>query len=122
MSTLLVIQPIPEGLSSSSSSPFPGPIVSGPRVDAREMGHFHWYGLLVECTLLPTDGVFFRMNYDDKLFTSGDVETLLDDLTQALHELARGLSGLVEGHLPTQRKLDALTLPQFSVGQVDASS
>lgn len=39
--TLLVIQPIPEGLTSVSTSTFPGPIVSGPRVEAKEMGQFH---------------------------------------------------------------------------------
>ncbi|KAB8263611.1 hypothetical protein BDV32DRAFT_146425 [Aspergillus pseudonomiae] len=110
MQTLLVIQPIPEGLTSASTSPFPGPILSGPRVEAREMRHFHWYGLLVECTLLPTNGFFVRMCYDDKLFSSEDVEKLLDDYSQALHELG---GGLTEGevHLPTEQKLDTLTLP-----------
>jgi len=89
--TLLVIQPIPEGLASASTSPFPGPIISGPRVEAKEMGHFHWYSLLVECTLLPTKGFFVRMSYDDRMFTAEKVESLLDDYSNALHALARGL-------------------------------
>lgn len=92
MRTLLVIQPIPEGLTLDSKSPFPGTILSGPRVDAREMRHFHWYGLLVECTLLPTNGFLVRMCFDDKLYSPDTVEGLLDDYSQAIHELARGLT------------------------------
>nr|QUF61542.1 NRPS [Pyrenophora dematioidea] len=89
--TLLVIQPIPEGLTSVSTSPFPGSIVSGPRVEAKEMGHFHWYGLLVECTLLPTKGFFVRVSYDNKMFGTEQVESLLDDYSTTLHTLANGL-------------------------------
>ncbi|KAM0716215.1 hypothetical protein Q7P37_007660 [Cladosporium fusiforme] len=99
--TLLVIQPIPEGLASASSSPFPGTILSGPRVEAKEMGHFHWYGLLVECTLLPTEGFFVRMSFDDKLFTAEGVEGLLDDYSEALHALARGLTVIGMGDQST---------------------
>ncbi|CAG8038857.1 unnamed protein product [Penicillium olsonii] len=90
--TLLVIQPIPEGLTLDSKSPFPGPILSGPRVEAREMRHFHWYGLLVECTLLPTNGFFVRMCFDDSLYSPESVEGLLDDYAQAVGELAGGLT------------------------------
>lgn len=66
--------------------------MSGPRVEAKEMGHFHWYSLLVECTLLPTQGFFVRMSYDDRMFTAEGVESLLDDYSNALHTLARGLN------------------------------
>lgn len=90
--TLLVIQPIPEGLTSASSTPFPGPIISGPRMDAREMRHFHWYSLLVECTLLPKEGFFVRMSFDDRSHTAEDVESLLDEYSQALHTLAQRLN------------------------------
>lgn len=99
--TLLVIQPVPEGLASASSSPFPGTILCGPRAGAKEMGHFHWYGLLVECTLLPTEGFFVRMSFDDRQFTAEDVERLLDDYSEALHALARGLSVIGMGDQST---------------------
>ncbi|GIJ84908.1 nonribosomal peptide synthase [Aspergillus pseudoviridinutans] len=92
MRTLLVIQPIPEGLNLDSTSPFPGPILSGPRVEAREMRHFHWYGLLMECTLLPMDGFFVRMSFDDTLYSPEAAERLLDDYSRTLHELAHGLT------------------------------
>jgi amino acid adenylation domain-containing protein len=98
--TLLVIQPIPEGLTSVSTSPFPGPIVSGPRVEAKEMGQFHWYGLLVECTLLPAKGFFVRVSYDEKMFTTEQVESLLDDYSNALHTLASGLMEIEDAAFP----------------------
>ncbi|CAG8327518.1 unnamed protein product [Penicillium salamii] len=109
MQTLLVIQPIPEGLTLDSKSPFPGLILSGPRVEAREMRHFHWYGLLVECTLLPTAGFLVRMCFDDRLYSPEIVEGLLDDYSQAVHELARGLTG--ESFFSNNQRDDSFVSP-----------
>lgn len=92
MRTLLVIQPIPEGLTLDSKYPFPGPIISGPHVEAREMRHFHWYGLLVECALLPTNGFVVRMCFEDRIYPPESVKGPLDDYSQAIHELACGLT------------------------------
>ena len=69
---LLVVQPMPDTRhvikddGGGEAAPFPGTIISGPRVDADAMGAFNPYVLLVECTILG-NGVFVRTSFDEDL-------------------------------------------------------
>ena len=63
----------------------------GPRIHASEMGNFHWYELLMECTLLPGESSFIRASYDSNVFTSHVVVSLLEEFSQSVSILASGL-------------------------------
>lgn len=87
---LLVVQSLPvEGPPAE----FPGRIVSGPRVDAAGMGEFTWYGLMVQCIILP-GGVLLRASFDDCLLSALAMENIIDDFGRALGELSEGLAGV----------------------------
>lgn len=49
-----------------SGVPFPGRIISHTRVNALDMGEFHWYRLLMEHTILH-DGVFVWTSFNDRM-------------------------------------------------------
>ncbi|OJJ85359.1 uncharacterized protein ASPGLDRAFT_1445425 [Aspergillus glaucus CBS 516.65] len=69
---LLIIQPLP---AETTPAEFPGRIVSGPRVDVAAMGEFTWYGLMVQCIILP-GGVLVRACFDDGVLSAGAMESM----------------------------------------------
>lgn len=94
---LLVVQPFPseghtfppnDDESKMGGDPFPGTILSGPRVDASAMGAFNPYALLVECTLLPIN-FLVRTSFDDDVL-SGE---RMGELMGAFERVIGGLVG-----------------------------
>jgi hypothetical protein len=45
-------------------------------------------------------GFFVRVSYDEKMFTTEQVESLLDDYSNALHTLASGLMEIEDAAFP----------------------
>ena len=77
----LVVQPMPSlnhfiSDGDGREGPFPGTIISGPRVDANAMGAFNSYALIVECTL-PGNGVFVRTSFDVDLLGVEALQSIL---------------------------------------------
>lgn len=70
--------------------PFPGRIVSGPRVNALAMGKFHWHGLLMECTILQ-DGVFVWTSFDNRMLPSHAMEQLISVFRGLLGRLCQDM-------------------------------
>ena len=90
---LLVVQPMPSSNhvikdGAGEEGPFPGTIISGPRVDANAMGAFNPYALLVECTLLET-GVFVRTSFDEDVLGVEALQSIFEAFEANLGFLLR---------------------------------
>jgi amino acid adenylation domain-containing protein len=92
---LLVVQPLPSlkhvfgDRSDDDGGPFPGKIISGPRVDANAMCNFNPYALLVECTILET-GVFVRTSYDENVVGGEGMQEIVNMFEAQIRFLLRG--------------------------------
>ena len=99
---LLVVQPLPNAnhvLSDDSGeeSPFPGKIISGPRVDANAMCCFNPYAILMECTILET-GIFLRTSFDEDVVGIEGMQKIMRNfeanIRYLLFEGEKGLAGV----------------------------
>ena len=83
---MLVVQPLPRMDHMLNGGPFPGNIISGPRVEAAAMRNFNPYGLLIECTITG-DGTVVRTSFDANMLAPHDIHQIVADFERNLHLL-----------------------------------